>query len=61
MGFFGFDIYITKGYGPRPKGHRAVYQMEPRWYFIEVGDWTIEVVVPAIFENTPRKKEVTEP
>jgi hypothetical protein len=43
----GFDFFLSRGlYGQRPKGHRAAYQMAPRWYFIEWGDYTLEVTLP---------------
>ena len=30
-------------YGKRPAAHRAMYRMQPGWWFVEVGDWTLEV------------------
>jgi hypothetical protein len=52
MKWMGFDFFLSRGlYGQRPKGHRAMYQMEPRWYFIEWGDYTLEVTLPGRKEN----------
>jgi hypothetical protein len=45
----GFDFFLSRGlYGPRPKGHRDMYRQGPRWYFIEWGDYTLEVTLPAL-------------
>lgn len=47
MRLLGFDLYLSRGlYGARGAAHFDLYRMEHRWYFLEVGSWTLEVTTP---------------
>jgi hypothetical protein len=58
----GFDFFLSRGlYGARPPGHRAAYRAEPRWYFVELGDYTLEVTVPKLSFNRKATKAPSAP
>lgn len=41
-------------YGTRPIRHVACYQLQPGWWFIEFGSWTLEVEPALKFTPTGR-------